>query len=224
VVFNAVAVLSLFLLFLALSIHRYRRGGGRGKSGSEAQGFRDYVSWLRQGTGGLLEAALSGKWRTWWRENLVERYPPKQRWIIAGLAASFLYQAGSGFFSAIFPLRLSGIFLLFHVLLGAAFAVLLAAAAMLRVRFYAWPFGAFEGAGGKRNLSTREGERKVLQIVCFWAFLLFGLVLILSALAQMVSFFSLAFQIRMLGVHRAAALGSLLSAGALFNFSFLEQK
>jgi hypothetical protein len=119
--------------------------------------------------------------------------------------------------------RIFGIFLLLHVVLGGLFAVCLCLAVVLRARYYVWEPEDFKGKKGALNLQTKSGVRMVWQIIFFWAFVTSGFVLILAALSQMLPSFSLRTQLVLFEIHRYAALGLLLSGIAFFYFSVVEE-
>jgi hypothetical protein len=112
---------------------------------------------------------------------------------------------------------LYGLALLLHVVLGALFALCLCLAVLLRARFYTWNQGDFAAA----NLNTNEGGRKLWQVVLFWIFVASGLVLVVTALFQMLPQFSLRTQLIVFEVHRYAALEILLAGIAFLYFSLI---
>ena len=154
---------------------------------------------------------------------IIQRYPPEQRWIFIGLALSGIYLILSGFVFALLGMRIFGLFLLLHVVLGGLFAVCLCLAVILRARYYVWDPEDFKGKKGALNLKTKSGFRRLLQIIFFWTFVVAGFFLISTALSQMLPSFSLSTQLVLFEVHRYAALGLLLSAIAFFYFSVFDE-
>jgi steroid 5-alpha reductase family enzyme len=91
-------------------------------------------------------------------------------------------------------------------------------AVLLRARFYTWNVEDLAPA----NLKTKAGKRKVWQIVLFWIFVASGLVLIVTALLQMLPQISLRAQLIIFEVHRYAALEILLAGIAFLYFSLVD--
>jgi len=153
-----------------------------------------------------------------YRSWFIQRYSANQRWIFLSLAFSYSFLVLSGFLFAFIRVRLLGLFLLLHVLLGAIFAICLCLAILLRARFYTWN----EEDLVSMNLKTEGGKRKIWQIVLFWILVASGFVLVVTALFQMLPPFSLRAQLLIFEVHRYAALEILLAGIAFLYFSLVD--
>ena len=206
--FGIISIVCFAGLVFALSYHRF------GASPEER-----YFSWLR----GRLPAMIKTPWiersKKAYREWFIPRYPSSQRWIYIGLAASYGYLVLSGMIFALIGVRLFGSFLLLHVALGGLFAVCLCLAVLSRARFYTWDRTDLAPA----NLGTAAGKRKIWQIALFWIFVTSGLVLVVTALFQMLPSFSLRAQRIILAVHRYAALEIFLAGIAFLYFSLIGE-
>jgi hypothetical protein len=197
----------LALLFV-LSYHRFLNSPEK-----------DYLPWLRNRISLFFKSSIAERLRNFYQNWFIQRYPVRQRWIFACLALSFGYLVVSGFVFALIGIRLVGLFILLHVVLGALFAVCLCLAVVLRARFYTWN----EEDLAPANLKTKAGKRKIWQIVLFWIFMASGLVLVVTALFQMLPQFSVRAQLTIFEVHRYAALEILLAAIAFFYFSLIDE-
>jgi hypothetical protein len=205
--FIFVSVFCLLALFFLLSYHCFR------------QSPEDrYFLWLRS----RIPFVAKTPWIEWfqnlYRTWFIQRYPANQRWIYLGLAISYGYLALSGFLFAFLRVRLFGLILLFHVVLGALFAVCLGLTVVLRARFYTWNVEDL----APENLKTKAGKQKMWQIVMFWIFVVSGLGLVVTALFQMLPSFSLRAQLIIFEVHRYAALEILLAGIAFLYFSLVD--
>ncbi len=220
--FGIITVVTLLILFFLLTIHRFRTSPVRAKNDSASQ--TQYFPWLGDRISALFRIPWAERFKGWYDAWIIQNYPPRQRWIYICLGSSLGYLILSGFFFALTGIRLQGVFLLLHVVLGGLFAVCLGLAVFFRARYYTWEPEDFEGRNGALNLQTGAARRKVWQIVLFWIFTASGLVLIVTALAQMLSDFSLRAQLVMFEIHRYAALESLLVAIAFVYFSWIDDR
>jgi cytochrome b subunit of formate dehydrogenase len=206
-IFVIVSIFCLLALFYLLSFHRFRRS-------SEGR----YFPWLKSRVPMLVKTSLIERSKEIYRFWFIQRYPANQRWIYLGLSFSYCYLVASGFLFAFIKVRLYGLALLLHVVLGGLFAVCLCLAVLLRARFYAWN----EEDLAQANLKTKAGKRKIWQVVLFWIFVASGLVLVVTALFQMLPQFSLRAQMIVFEVHRYAALEILLAGIAFLYFSLVD--
>ncbi|MEE8604607.1 MAG: hypothetical protein V3S65_04480 [Candidatus Aminicenantaceae bacterium] len=205
--FAIISIFCLLALFFLLSYHRFR------------QSPEDrYFSWLQNRVPIFVKTPWIERSKKIYRSWFIQRYPANQRWIYIGLTLSYCYLVLSGFIFALISVRLFGLVLLFHVVLGGLFSVCLCLAVLLRARFYRWNVEDLAPA----NLKTKAGKRKVWQIVLFWIFVASGLVLIVTALFQMLPQFSLRAQLIIFEVHRYAALEILLAGIAFLYFSLVD--
>jgi hypothetical protein len=194
-------------LLLILSYHRFLNSPEK-----------DYLPWLINRVSLFFKTSLVERSKKLYHDWFIQRYPVRQRWIFVGLALSLCYLVASGFVFALIGIRLFGLFILMHVVLGALFAVCLCLAVVLRARFYTWN----EEDLAPANLKTKAGKRKMWQVFLFWIFMASGLVLVVTALFQMLPQFSLRTQLTIFEVHRYAALEILLAAIAFFYFSVID--
>lgn len=205
--FIIISIFCLLALFFLLSFHRFRRS-------PEDR----YFPWLQKRLPIFVKSPWIERTKETYRFWFIQRYPADQRWIYLSLASSYCYLVLSGFLFAFIRVRLFGSFLLLHVVLGALFAVCLGLAVVLRARFYAWNMEDL----ALPNLKTEEGKRKIWQIVLFWIFVASGLVLVVTALFQMLPQFSLRTQLVIFEVHRYAALEIFLAGIAFLYFSLVD--
>ncbi|UCE41141.1 MAG: hypothetical protein JSV17_17185 [Candidatus Aminicenantes bacterium] len=205
--FVIVSIFCLLALFFLLSYHRFRRCPEN-----------RYFPWLQSGILIFVKTPWIERSQEIYRSWFIQRYPANQRWIYLGLLFSYCYLVLSGFLFVFLRVRLFGLSLLLHVVLGALFAVCLCLAVVLRARFYAW----HEEDLAPANLKTNAGRRKMWQIVLYWIFVASGLVLVVTALFQMLPSFSLRAQLIILDVHRYAALEILLAGIAFLYFSLVD--
>jgi hypothetical protein len=221
VVFILLAVLSVAGLAFRLSSLRFRAASTvEGKTSKFS--WRAYFSWLeRRGRElGLKRSfARGGAVLKGWAAG---RYPGVLGWIFAALIASFLYQAASGFFFALFiPRGMFGLPLLVHVVSGGLFALSLAAMLFWRARDYGFerrepPAGNHIAGPFFKGLS-RPAQRKI----AFWAFAFFGFVQVATALGSMLPLFTFQAQLAMIMIHRYGALVLLLAAILFADLAFL---
>jgi cytochrome b subunit of formate dehydrogenase len=205
--FVFVSVFCLIALFFLLSYHRFQ------------QSPEDrYFPWLQSRMPIFVKTPWIERSKEIYRSWFIQRYPANQRWIFLGLAFSYCYLILSGFLFVFIRVRLFGSFLLLHVVLGALFAVCLCLAVVLRARLYVWNVEDLAPA----NLKTKAGKRKMWQIVLFWIFVASGLVLVITALFQMLPHFSLRAQLIVFEVHRYAALEIFLAGIAFLYFSLVD--
>ena len=206
--FVIVSVFCSLAIFFLLSYDRFRQ------SPEER-----YFPWLRSRIPIVIKTPWIQRLREVYGAWFLMRYPAGQRWVFIALAISYLFLVLSGFVFAFIGVRLFGMFLLLHVVLGALFAVSLCLAVVLRARYYVW----HEEDGAAANLKTREGKKKMWQVILFWIFALSGLVLVAAALGQMLPSFSLRAQLSLFEVHRYAALGIFLAGIAYWYFSYMDE-
>jgi hypothetical protein len=205
--FVIVSIFCLLALFFLLSFHRFRNSQNN-----------KYFPWLRTRMPIFFTTPWIERSKEIYQSWFIQRYPANQRWIFLGLASSYVYLVLSGFLFVFIRVRLFGSFLLLHVVLGGLFAVCLCLAVLLRARFYTWNMEDLVLA----NLQTKAGKRKIWQIVLFWIFVASGLVLVVTALFQMLPQFSLRAQRGIFEVHRYAALEILLAGIAFLYFSLID--
>jgi hypothetical protein len=204
----------------------YRLTSIRFKAKSPAAGKKapGYFSWLWSRMRSLLKKETFRKGQNVVTDWIKNYYPGWTKWIFLTLAASFVYQAASGLFFAVFsPRGMFGVPLLLHVSLGGLFAVSLAFTLIWRARDYRLDrqeAAAFESMACPvfKNLS-KSLVRKFL----FWAFAAAGLCLMVTALGSMLPYFSFESQKAMIVVHRYCALVAFLASLNFLDIAILPQ-
>lgn len=224
-IFRLITAVSVVVMILALTVHRYRKTRDASKKSQAGIPFGGYLSWLFQRIWALLKTIGIRGWRERYHRWVGLRYPARERWVIVCLGISLSLLAASGLlFALLSPVRMYGSFLLLHITLGGVFAVCLTLATVFRARHY-----RFDGQNPEqaRDASVPKGKiavRTLPQKISFWIFVVSGLSLIITALAQMLPYFTLNTQLDVFEVHRYSALVSLLSAIAFVYFSRVDDK
>ncbi|MCK4430798.1 MAG: hypothetical protein KAW19_05795 [Candidatus Aminicenantes bacterium] len=215
--FSIITILSMLGLVFLLTFLYFRSIQERDIAGEDSTDitFSAYFSWLFRRISGFFRAVWIKRCRELFQDSISQRYPAGQRWIIICLGLSFLFLAASGFlFTLLGTQRLYGLPLLLHVLAGGLFAVSLSLVVVLRARCYSFDI---ENPELKKDLPAWR------QKILFWLFVVSGFLLIITALAMMLPFFSLNSQQDLFEVHRYSALVALLSAAAFTYFALLEE-
>jgi hypothetical protein len=214
--FALVTWLALIVLFLLLTRHTYRHLPLQSEEQTGSQGTRGestYLTWmLGQALSWFQHAPVKRSVSTY-HKLCSEPYSNPEKWIHIGLSLSFLYLAASGFvFSALLLRSLTGMFLVLHMILGGIFSVNLALFVFLRAKDY--PLD--------EHLPDPSGRHQ--ETICFWIFILSGFLLVLTALLMMVPLWALIGHLKIVWVHRFAALSGLLSATAFVYFKWYRAR
>jgi hypothetical protein len=184
----------------------------------------DYLSWLWAGIRGLFKKETFKKGQKVLDNWINSYYPGWTKWIFWAFAASFVYQAASGFLFSVFsPRGMFGIPLLLHVSVGGLFAVSLAMMLILRARAYRLDQEEEAAIQSFARPPLKNISKYMLRKILFWLFAAAGLCLIATALGSMVPFFSFETQQAMIDVHRYGALIALLTASIFLDIAFLPQ-
>lgn len=201
--YSIIFTVSVLALLLILSIHRFLeiRRNVPAASGTASPG---YFSWVVRRVFYSIKH-LKQSYQKW----VVKRYKTGERWILICLSLSYGYLAASGFAFSLAGIRLQGVFLLFHMLLGGLFAVCLSLAVVFQARFYRFD-----------TPSTASHRRP--SIFLFWIFVACGCLLIATALCLMLPVFSLRTQLDIFAIHKYGALVSLLSSISFISFSWYD--
>ncbi len=188
-------------LIFALSYLRFRSLSGKDHI-NKHDNTRSYAAWL------VHKTKLVFKNSTWvnikktynsWKTN---HYSGSKKWIFIGSTLSYLVLFISGFlFSALGLIRLQGVPLLIHVSFGGIFAACAAVTLLFRSGDYQFESSPFRISG------------------FFWLFVLSVFILILTALAMMLSFFSLLWIQTAFVFHRIFAIISVISICFLIFFT-----
>ncbi len=196
--FKIISWVSLLGAVLGLSYFRFKK----------QKHSLSFILWVRDSLIKRFNLGRASAAVEWFDLHVVRPNPQAQRWIFIGLVFSFLYLALSGFFFAlIFPRPLTGLFLMAHVGLGGVFAVCLAGVVILRARVY-------DLSQPEDPRAAQSGTLLLISRLLFWAFVISGLALVLTALFMMLPLFAQAGHVRIVETHRYCALVSVLSAGA----------
>ncbi len=201
--YSIIFIVSVLALLLTLSIHRFLeiKRKAPAESGTASSG---YFSWAGRRVFFSI-THLKQSYQKW----VVERYKTAERWILICMSLCYGYQAASGFVFSLAGIRLQGVFLLLHMLLGGLFAVCLSLAVVLQARFYRF------------DIPSTASHRRP-SILLFWIFVACGCLLIATALCLMLPVFSLRTQLDIFAIHRYGALASLLSAISFISFSWYD--
>lgn len=201
--YSIIFIVSVPALLLILSIHRFLEIKRKvpAASGTASPG---YFSWVVRRVFFSI-THLKQSYQKW----VVKRYKTAERWILICLSLSYGYLAASGFVFSLAGIRLQGVFLLLHMLLGGLFAVCLSLAVVLQARFYRFD-----------TPSTASHRRP--SIFLFWIFIACDCLLIVTALCLMLPVFSLRTQLDIFVIHRYGALASFLSAISFISFSWYD--
>jgi hypothetical protein len=184
----------------------------------------DYFSWLWAGIREISKKELFKKAQDILNNWIKSYYPGWTKWIFWAFAASFIYQAASGFLFAVFsPRGMFGIVLLAHVSVGGLFAVSLAMMLILRARAYRLDQEEEAATLGVAPWPLKNISKSMLRKILFWLFAVAGLGLIATALGSMVPVFSFETQQAMIDVHRYGALLALLTASTFLDITFLPR-
>jgi hypothetical protein len=184
--------------------------------------FPAYFEWLGARTKSSLRVETAQKTWTAFEGWCAKYYPGWTKWLFAAFILSFAYLAASGLFFAVFISRgMYGFPLVGHVSLGGLFALLLAGLLMARARDYR--FDKNEEAVFERFLCPifKNIPRAFVRKILFWAFAVFGLLIILSALLSMLPILPADAQKTLLLIHKYTALGSVLAAIVFIDITFI---
>jgi len=201
--YSIIFIVSILALLLTLSIHRFLETK-RKVPAAASTASPGYFSWVVRRVFFSIKH-LKQSYQKW----VVKRYKIAERWILICLSLSYGYLAASGFVFSLAGIRLQGVFLLLHMLLGGLFAVCLSLAVVFQARFY------------KFDTPSTASHRRP-SILLFWIFVACGCLLIATALCLMLPVFSLRTQLDIFAIHRYGALASLLSAISFISFSWYD--
>ena len=224
--FTVVSLISLAVVGLALSLHRFWHGSPEARKNLVAAELgRSYVRWLgsefRLGT--RKEAPQA--WLAWFESLKVWRLPVVEKWIFLVFYASFLFLAASGLLFAFFvPRGLYGLPLLLHVIVGGFFAASLTLIVLVKGKDYLLSPKRF--SLDVRALDPRSWSVTVamVQRTLFWLFAGAGLLLILTALLSMLPWLATPGQRLVFSLHRWSALASVLAAIAFTDLALFNAR
>ncbi len=199
-----------------------RKAGGKNE---RPFSFSEYFIWARPGLKNLFAKSNWGKTIDGIKGWARPRYPGWTAGIFVALGASLFYLLASGFFFAFFIRRgLFGFPLLGHVASGGLFALTLSTLLFWRGRDF--KIDSFEMPAREQIVKpafpkiTNAGLLKTL----FWAFALFGLVQVTTALGSMLPFFHYDAQRVFVSIHRYGALGILLTVLVFTDMTFIPNR
>jgi hypothetical protein len=213
--YSIIFIVSILALLLTLSIYGFfeTKGKAPAASGTVSSG---YFFWLVRRVFFSIKHLKQS-----YQKRVVKRYKTGERWILICLSLSYGYLAASGFVFSLAGIRLQGVFLLLHMLLGGLFAVCLSLAVVFQARFYRFDTPSKASQQNKPVLQSTASHRKP-SIFLFWIFVACGCLLIATALCLMLPVFSLRTQLDIFAIHRYGALASLLSAISFISFSWYD--
>ena len=209
--FRLISVLSILGFVFWRTYERFRDEIHR--QGRPRMNWSAYFAWLYKRTKSLCSLSALERGKVQFRLWLRERFPGWKGWVFLCSAASFAYQAGSGFGYAVFsPRRIFGFPLFLHVLAGGVFAVTLAIVLFLKAKDFRL---------------DKHGEpilRKMLRPGLFWFFVAAGLAVSATALFSMWPSFTFREQGSLLHFHRYSALAAFLSAAAYLDLYLIPRR
>lgn len=136
--------------------------------------------------------------------------------ILGSLFFCFVYLFGSGFYFSLFSThRMYGLPLMFHMIFGCFFALLMCAVLIL----YAKKFDFLDQETEKKHKLLLNVKNSL-----FWLFVLSGLSLVTTSLLMMIPIFIYQTQLVFFEVHRYSALVSVLSALGFLYASFSKNE
>jgi hypothetical protein len=214
-------VFFIVLTVLSVGLVVYSRTWLRFRAAASASS-PPYFSWVRRRGNEFLSKKALGRGYRVLEKWAADHYPGALRWILGTLVTTFLYQAASGFGSALFvPRGMFGFSLLVHVGLGGLFSVSLAATLFWRARDYWFDDGNSAAFEGFASLAFKKLSRTSFRRILFWAFGFFGFVQAATALGSMLPIFTFRAQLAMIMIHRYGALALLLTAIIFADLTFL---
>jgi hypothetical protein len=233
--FAIVTVLAILGLWLGLAFRRFgARAAERPAEGTNEPGPGGFSRWFFRRVAESLRKPGRDALADRLRSPALRRAPVLEKWLLAGLYATFLFLAASGFFFAIFIERgLFGITLLLHFTAGVVFAVCLALTAILKAGRYIPNPGPLSLPAFSGDLPSGRGIGKVTKVSIpdrdiisglFWVFVLAGFSLTVSALLPMLPWFHHQGQVILFAWHRWSALAALLAAIAFADLEFFPRR
>jgi hypothetical protein len=201
--FAILSWLSLAALFLLLTRHYFLHlptaaGDQTGNRSPSA-----YFRWLFTSVPGWFRGNLWQRFLLTYQEVAVKPYNTLEMWVHLALTVSFWYLVGSGFvFAACLFRGLTGVFLVFHMVLGGVFGLSLLLTVLFEAKSY--PVAGFWPQPAGRNWEA----------IWFWSLVLSGTALVLTALLMMIPLWTLIGHLKTVWVHRLSAISALLSVGA----------
>jgi len=185
-----------FILAIAFLIYfSYTKQRKADKESPDKKQVSNFSSWLTKGFRSFFKDSFKEHAKKIDRKYFISELPLTEKIIWGGLVFSFLYLFLSGFFFSLFSLRrMFGIPLIFHIVLGGLFAVLLCVCLFLSVKKFSF------------ILSFS------FQNLLFWIFMLSGFFLSGTSLCMMLPLFTYRTQLFLFELHRYSALTAILSA------------
>ncbi|MFO7979359.1 MAG: hypothetical protein R6V00_00825 [Candidatus Aminicenantes bacterium] len=202
-IISSISILALIAFFL---YHSYKK----------QKNISNFQAWLIHEFTSLFKPTLKKRLKNFYQKK-INSFLSKTAQVISGsLFFCFVYLFGSGFYFALFSTRrMYGLPLMFHMIFGCFFALLMCAVLIL----YAKKFDFLD--------QEKEKKHKFLPNVkdsLFWLFVLSGLSLITTSLLMMIPIFIYQTQLVMFEVHRYSALVSVLSALGFLYTSFSKNE
>jgi len=202
-IISSVLILALVALLLYLSYKKQKRE-------------LSFPAWLIHGFASLFKPSLAKNLKKSYQHIIGLSFSKKEQIILVSLFFCFVYLFGSGFYFSLFSThKMYGLPLMFHMIFGCFFALLVCAVLIL----YAQKF----------SLLGQETEKKgslLLSVknILFWLFVLSGLSLVTTSLLMMIPIFVYQTQLVFFEVHRYSALVSVLTALGFLHTSFSKNE
>ncbi len=197
--FSIISSASFLLLAASLIYHCYIKQKKQDPEISDKKKNTSFLLWLKKGLKSVFKTSLKSRLKKVYPKKLHPELSVTGKIVLSGLGLSFIYLFLSGFYFSLFSLhRMFGIPLMFHIITGAFFAVLLCLCLFLYAEKFSFSFSC--------------------QNVLFWLFMLSGFFLVTTALCLMPPIFVYQTQIVIFELHRYSALVSVLT-GVLFLYA-----
>ncbi len=212
---TVVTLASLIALVLACAFHRHR----------QIREQSAYLDWLWKHIVRFFKDPFSGRRYVRIKALNLWRFSAAERWLLFCFIGSFAFLVLSGFGYAFFGRHgLHGYPLLLHVFAGGLYAVSLCLVVILRAKRFSLEPEILSPEIDFSRLRDLSLASSAVQKILFWAFVLGGFLLILSALSPMVPLLHYEAQKTMVEVHRYSSLGSLLIAVYFSYLIVVDQK
>jgi len=204
--FSIISSVSILAFIIFLVFHSYKK---QKKDSS-------FLIWLSHGVSSFFKPALTKNLKNRYQKNISSFLSKTNQIILVLLFLCFVYLSVSGFYFSLFSrYRMYGLPLLFHVILGCFFALLVCAVLLL----YAENFSFL-------NRETEKKHKLSLKVIniLFWLFVLSCLSLVTTSLLMMIPVFIYQTQLVFFEVHRYSALVSVLTALGLLYTSLSKNE
>jgi len=204
--FSIISSISILALIAFVLYHSYKK----------QKNTSNFLDWFIHGFTSLFKPTLTKKIKDSYQKNISPFLSKADQIILGSLFFCFVYLFGSGFYFSLFSTRrMFGLPLMFHMIFGCFFALLMCAVLILYAK--------------KFNFLDQETEKKHkflfnVKDSLFWLFVLSGLSLVTTSLLMMIPLFIYQTQLVLFEIHRYSALVSVLSALGFLYASFSKNE